>query len=357
MSRWPSNRRTSVPSATFQIAATPPRPATPDAVTRRVPSAVKCKAVTLPGKLPERALRRRAAGRMPAVEADLVAPRATASHRPSRVASIATTGRTFACEGILGTTSARRSGSWPCGPACARVDPGLDQRDLVGSGPRLVLGRHHRLRRPGQETNDAAPLGVAGQERGAVRGPSLQRGVAFERELPLAILVVMAAGAVLLEDGSDARRVIRGRSAVGPGGRGRSQTRPPGSSSLDIGVSPSMVEQELPAAHQTPEHVLDDLGLGRSRPAAVAGRGAAAARSRSGTATGRPGRSRRPARRSTSPGAAAGAACRAGCPARAASRSSVSPLERCSTWTIVGSSDRSHSQTIRRGLRPNVWRK
>ena len=94
MSRWPSKRRTSEPSATFQIAATPPRPATPEAVTRRWPSGVKCKAVTLPGKVPDRAIWLGAARRVTAVEADLgaagdgqpaaVAGRVHRDHRPHR---------------------------------------------------------------------------------------------------------------------------------------------------------------------------------------------------------------------------------------------------------------------------------
>ena len=85
-------------------------------------------------------------------------------------------------------------------------------------GPRLVLGRHDRFGGAGQDANDAASLGVAGQKRGAVRGPSLQRGETLQRELPLAILVVVAARAIFLEKRSDACRVIW-RGAVVRNGR------------------------------------------------------------------------------------------------------------------------------------------
>ena len=108
-----------------------------------------------------------------------------------------------------------------------RGDLGHDQRQAVGllalavrvrplrSRPRSARSRRRRAaarpwaassvspRRSGRGSM-RLPLASPGQERGAVRGPSLQRGVAFERELPLAILVVVAARAVLLEDRSDA---------------------------------------------------------------------------------------------------------------------------------------------------------
>ncbi len=189
----------------------------------------------LAGELAQRAIRRRAAGRVPVVEADLVAARATASHRPSGVASIATTGRTFACDGIFGTISVRRSGSWPCGPRAPDSIQASISAISSAPGRGSSLGGIVGFAGTRQQTDDAAPLGIAGQERGAVRGPSLQRGVAFERELPLAILVVMAACAVLLEDGSDSRRVIRGRSAFGPEQPGPRSTTAARIMSLDIG--------------------------------------------------------------------------------------------------------------------------
>ena len=55
----------------------------------------------------------------------------------------------------------------------------------------------------------------------------------------------------------------------------------------------SMIEQKLPAAHQPPEHILDDLCLARPPRLAAAMPGDAAARSRSGNATGMPGIARR----------------------------------------------------------------
>ena len=50
-------------------------------------------------------------------------------------------------------------------------------------------------------------------------GPALQRRVAFERELPLTILIVVASRAVFFENGSYMARVIRRRLAFVPVGR------------------------------------------------------------------------------------------------------------------------------------------
>ena len=82
----------------------------------------------------------------------------------------------------------------------------------VGRGS--SLGGMIGLAAASQDANDAAALGVAGQERGPVRSPALERRVALERKLPLAILVVMAAGAVFLEDRE--RRAWRNRACFRP---------------------------------------------------------------------------------------------------------------------------------------------
>ena len=119
---------------------------------------------------------------------------------------------------------------------------------------------------------------------------------------------------------------------------------------------PLMVKQKLAAAHQTPEHIFDDLRFGlrsgrrqQGQELLALGLGGITRQAGEVDLIDKP-RARHPllpqllqlvSRLS--------AACSLSL--------SVAPLERCRTWTIVGSSDLSHSQTIRRGLRPKVWRK
>ena len=145
-----------MPSATFQIAATPPRPATPEAVTSRLPSGVKCKAVTLPGNCP--IVRSGEAVRDGACRC---------RGRPGRRVRRRATGRRASRPSRRPAAPSRARGSWgrrapggrapgPCGPRAPDSIQASIKRDLVGSGPRLVLGRHHRLGGAGQDTNDAA---------------------------------------------------------------------------------------------------------------------------------------------------------------------------------------------------------
>ena len=110
----------------------PPRPATPEAVTSRVPSGVKWTAVTLPGKSSEDApgACRRRSRRRCRVELD----RGRSGRRPATGRRArrrcAVTGRTFACEAILGTTRARRSAGSPRGPRAPASIQALSDRDL-----------------------------------------------------------------------------------------------------------------------------------------------------------------------------------------------------------------------------------
>ena len=174
----------------------------------------------LAGELSQRAFRRNGARRAPAIEANVVAachgePPAVARrvHRHDRLG----TSRVAA---ILGTTRVRRSGSWPCGPRAPESIQAAISAISSAAGRGSSSGGIIGLAAPVKTRMMRLPLASPGKKRGAVRGPALQRGVAFEREFPLAILIVMAARAVLLEQGSDSCRVIGRRSSIG-GGRSR----------------------------------------------------------------------------------------------------------------------------------------
>ena len=130
-----------------------------------------------------------------------------------------------------------------------------------GFGSWLALGRHAGLGRAGQHADHQASLGIARQDRGALLGSLLQRAEGFERELAFAILVVMTAGAVLRENGGDLGRDNRARAWSGPCAVEADAETTARTMSLRIGISPSMIEQELAAAQEAPEDVLDDLSL------------------------------------------------------------------------------------------------
>ena len=174
----------------FQMAATPPRPATPEAVTSREPSAVKWTAVTLPGKSSSTRAGRSSA-RVPSVA---VRWSSTAAYRADGQPLAVARG----VEGGHGPEPANARRSWgPSGrggrPARraapgARVDPRLDQRDvLLASGRGSPFGGMAGFAAPVNWRMIRLSAGVARREHGAVRRALSQRGVALERELALAI--------------------------------------------------------------------------------------------------------------------------------------------------------------------------
>ena len=123
------------------------------------------------------------------------------------------TGRTFAWDAIRARPAPSGRAAARLRPLGAGVDPRLEQGDLRGARARLTLGRHRRLRHARELADHPAAGGVAGGAAGPC-GVPLQRGVAFERELALALVVVVAAGAILREDRRDLRRVVRSAASA-----------------------------------------------------------------------------------------------------------------------------------------------
>src|SRR5262245_10383241 len=148
-------------------------------------------------------------------------------------------------------------------PAGARVDPRLDQSDVLVAWPRLAFRRHGGLRGTRQLAEESALFGATRLDRGAARRAFLERRVALEREVSLAVIVVVTTDAVFLKYGCDLRRVVRRRCTVGQHGcrrrqESRKKERP------HVGNPPKaalVVEQELPAAEPDPEQILDGRSL------------------------------------------------------------------------------------------------
>ena len=186
----------------------------------------------LAGEVVEHAERRLFRTARPAVRCRATeASRAMASHRPSREASSAVTGRTFACDSIRGTTRASRSAGRPPRAFGSGVDPRLQQRDLLGWA-RLALRGHRRLRQTRELADHPAGRRVAGAEHRTTLRPFEKRRVALERELPLTLLVVVAAAAILDEDRRNLRRVVGSGCVVSPHGRCQGEEDPSASVSV-----------------------------------------------------------------------------------------------------------------------------
>ena len=100
----------------------------------------------------------------------------------------------------------------------AAVDPAANESDLIVGRLRFVLGRHRRVA-VSQHLVENTPLRISRQDGRFVVGSLVQRGERFQREVPLAVGIVMAAGTVFFEEGSDVLRIVGVSSLVGRDGK------------------------------------------------------------------------------------------------------------------------------------------